>query len=130
MEGCLSFRQYLPLKTDNFGIKTCELCKSSSGYLWSLVVYTGKNTYFQSSLVTQEMNKTMDTVLHLMEPLLERGYTIWLDKFYNSPALGRLLKNKGTDCVGTLKINRKDVPKALKDAKLKKGEIFPSPLGQ
>jgi hypothetical protein len=65
----------------------------------------------------------MDIVLHLMEPLLEKGHTVWLDNFYNSPALGRLLKHEGTDCVGTLKINRKGVLKALKDAKLKKGEI-------
>jgi hypothetical protein len=123
-KGHLSFKQYLPLKAAKFGIKTYELCESSSGYLWSFVVYTFKDTCFQSSLLTQEMNKTTAIVLHVMEPLLEKGHTVWLDNFYNSPALARLLKHKGADCVGTLKINRKGVPKAIKDAKLKHGEII------
>jgi hypothetical protein len=83
----------------------------------------GKDTHFQSSLVTQEMNKTTAIVLHLIEPLLRKGYTVRLDNFYNSPALARLLKHNATDCVGTQKINRKGVPKAIKDAKLKKREI-------
>jgi hypothetical protein len=50
-KGRLSFKQYLPLKAAKFGIKTYELCDSVSGYLWSFVVYTGKDTHFQSSLV-------------------------------------------------------------------------------
>jgi hypothetical protein len=70
------------------------------------------------------MNKTTAIVLHLVEPLLEKGHTVWLDNFYNSPSLARLLKHKGTDCCGTLKINRKGVPKAIKDAKLNRGEII------
>jgi hypothetical protein len=32
-KGRLSFKQYLPLKAAKFGIKTYELCESSSGYL-------------------------------------------------------------------------------------------------
>jgi len=31
--GRLSFRQYIPLKSSKFGIKSYELCESSSGYL-------------------------------------------------------------------------------------------------
>jgi hypothetical protein len=69
------------------------------------------------------MNKTTAIVLHLIEPLLHKGYTVWFDNFYNSPALARLLKHNGTDCVGTLKVNRKGEPKVIKDAKLKKSEI-------
>jgi hypothetical protein len=96
----VSFKQYLPLKAAKFGIKTYELCDSVSGLLWSFVVYTGKDMHFQSSLVTQEMNKTTAIVLHLIEPLLDKGYTVWLDNFYNSPAVARLLKHNGTNCVG------------------------------
>ena len=32
-KGCLSIRQYLPLKASKFGIKTFELCESRTGYL-------------------------------------------------------------------------------------------------
>jgi hypothetical protein len=72
-KGRLSFKQYMPLKAAKFGIKTYELCEANSGYLWSLVVYTGKDAHFQSSLVTQEMNKTTAIVLYLVKPLLEKG---------------------------------------------------------
>jgi hypothetical protein len=40
----LSFKQYLPLKVPKFGIKTYELLEAITGYLWSFLVYTGKDT--------------------------------------------------------------------------------------
>jgi len=123
-KGRLSFKQYLPLKSSKFGIKTFELCESSSGYLWSFIVYTGKGTIIQSHIITENMNKTTAIVLKLLEPLLHKGYTVWMDNFYNSPALARTLKAVGTDCVGTLKLNRKGVPKKVKETKLKKGELI------
>ena len=51
--------------------------------------------------------------------------TLWIENFFNSPELARKLKIEHcTDCVGTLKLNRKNVPKELKDKKLEKGEII------
>ena len=37
-KGRLGFKQYLPLKTSKFGIKTYELRESVTGYLWSTLV--------------------------------------------------------------------------------------------
>jgi hypothetical protein len=85
------------------------------------LAYTGKDMYFQSSLIALEMNKTTASVLNLVEPLLDKGHTVWLDNFYNSPVMARLLMQKGTDSAGILKINRKGKPKAIKDAKLEEG---------
>ena len=43
----------------------------------------------------------------------------------NSPELARNLKiEHSSDCVGTLKLNRKNVPKEVKDKRLEKGEII------
>jgi hypothetical protein len=56
--------------------------------------------------------------------MLYKGYTVWLDNFYNSLALAKTLKAMGTDCVRTLKLHRKGVPKKLKERKLKKGELI------
>ncbi|XP_021932761.1 piggyBac transposable element-derived protein 4-like [Zootermopsis nevadensis] len=123
-KGRLSFKQYIPLKSSKFGIKTYELCESNSGYLWSFIIYTGKDTVFTSSLISEDTNKASAIVLSLAEPLLGRGHTLWMDNFYNAPALARILKSLKTDCVGTLRINRKDVPLAVKDKKLKKGELI------
>jgi len=50
---------------------------------------------------------------------------LWIDNFFNSPELARKLRIEHfTDCVGTLKLNRKNVPKEVKDKKLEKGEII------
>jgi hypothetical protein len=124
-KGRLSFKQYLPLKASKFGIKTYELCDSTTGYLWSFLVYTGKDTKLDSPLITADTPKTTAIVLKLIEPLLKQGRTVWMDNFYNSPSLARMLKvTYNTDCVGTLRLNRKDVPQKVKNTKLKKGEII------
>ena len=79
----------------------------------------------QSSLITPDTPKTAVVVLELLEPLFGRGHTLWIDNFFNSPELAWKLKIKpSTDCAGTLKLNRKNVPKEVKDKKLEKGEII------
>jgi hypothetical protein len=123
-KGRLSFRQYIPLKAAKFGIKTYELCESSSGYVWSFLVYTGKDMDLTTKVVTTAASKTAAIVVKLVEDLLGRGHTVWMDNFYNSPDLARFLKSKQTDCVGTLRDNRKNVPPAVKNMKLNKGEHF------
>jgi len=53
------------------------------------------------------------------------GHKLWIDNFFSSPELARKLKIKhSTDCVGTLKLNRKNVLKEVKDKKMEKGEII------
>jgi hypothetical protein len=78
-KGRLSFKMYLPLKASKFGIKTYELCDSKSGYLWSFLVYTGSETQLNSKLIRENTNKTTSIILHLVEPLLHRGHTLWMD---------------------------------------------------
>jgi hypothetical protein len=55
-------------------------------------------------------NKREAMVLKLTEPLLDHGHTFWMDNCFNSPNLAYFLKTKGTDCVGTLCVNIKNVP--------------------
>jgi len=49
-----------------------------------------------------------------------------MDNIYNLPALAQRQKNLKTDCVGTLRLSRKDVPQRVKEKKLKKGELVRS----
>ena len=87
----------------------------------SFSVYTGKNTVINSPLFSSETHKTAAIVLKLLEALVGKGFTLWRDNYYNSPDLALHLKLKhSTDCVGTMKITRKNIPKEVKDAKLKK----------
>ena len=78
---------------------------------------------FQTAFISGDTNKTAAIVLSLVEPLLKKGRTLWMDNFYNSPALAQRLKTLKTDCVGTLRLSRKDVPQTVKEKKLKKGEL-------
>ena len=48
---------------------------------------------------------------------------LWMDNFYNSPALAERLNSLKTDCVGTLRLSRKDVPQRVNQKKLKEGEL-------
>jgi hypothetical protein len=70
-KGCLSFKQYLPLKASKFGIKTYKLCDAITGYLWSFLVYAGKGTEIDPPLITADTNKTTATVLKMVEPLFK-----------------------------------------------------------
>jgi hypothetical protein len=123
-KGRLSFRIYLPLKSSKFGIKTFELCESNTGYLWKFIVYSGSETDIETTLDYGERNKMSSIVSKLIEDLLGKGYTLWMETYYNSPNRAAFLKRQGTNVAGTLRLNRKNVPSAIKNAKLKKGEII------
>jgi hypothetical protein len=90
--------------------------------LWRFIVYTGKDTDIQSTYITPNTPKTTAIVMKLTEPLLGKGYTVWTDNYYNSPELAHFLKRHNTDCLGTLRLNRKNAPQEVKTKKLKKGE--------
>jgi hypothetical protein len=82
------------------------------------------DTKFDSPLITADTNKTTAIVRKLVEPLLKQGQAVWMDNFYNSPSLAKTLKIvHKTDCVGTLKLNRKNVPIEVTNTKLKRGKI-------
>jgi len=92
MKKRLSFRQYIPLKSSKFRIKSYELFEFNSGYLWWFIIYTGKDTVFQVAFISNDKNKAAAIVLSLVEPVLKKNCTLWMDNFYNSPALAQRLK--------------------------------------
>ncbi|KAJ4448708.1 hypothetical protein ANN_00099 [Periplaneta americana] len=120
-KGRLAWVQYLPLKRAKFGIKTFILCESQTGYVWSLIVYTGKGTKFDEEF--KDMPQSSQIVLTLMKPLLNMGYCLTVDNFYTSPQLADILVSKRTDIYGTVRPTRKDMPPSFRSKKLNKGEI-------
>ncbi|KAF2893788.1 hypothetical protein ILUMI_12384 [Ignelater luminosus] len=106
-KGRLGWVQYIPLKRTRFGIKTYLLSESKSGYVYNFVIYTGK-----------------------VKPLLNKGYCLTMNSFYNSPQLADILVSKKTDVYGTLRANRKEVPKELSTTKILKGEVIGSQRGK
>uniref|UniRef100_A0A2H1VNZ4 SFRICE_040850 n=1 Tax=Spodoptera frugiperda TaxID=7108 RepID=A0A2H1VNZ4_SPOFR len=114
--GRLAFRQYIKNKAHKYGIKLYKLC-TPEGYTSAIVVYTGKGVTQPGKLHgTQIVKKLIDGLEHA-------GRIVIADNFYTSVDLAEdLLKNKTMMC-GTIRINRKRLPKTVICKKLKKGQI-------
>lgn len=59
-----------------------------------------------------------------MDGFLDSGHSLYTDNFYNSVDLAEQLLSRQTYCTGTLRIDRKNIPGEVKNAKLKKGEAI------
>lgn len=94
-KGRLLFKQYLPLKCHRFGLKLYKLCESTTGYTYRFQVYAGKDSQFTLPpgvlTPTCPLSATEKIVWFLMLPLLNKGYHLYCDNFYTSPALFDLL---------------------------------------
>src|SRR6218665_265623 len=123
-KGRLSMKQYIPLKRARFGIKIYALSESDSGYIWNAFIHIGTAMQLREAV---DGLKSSRIVLTLAEDLFGKGYCIFLDNWYSSPALYRQLALNKTDAVGTVRLNRKNMPLDLKK-KIKRGETICSPF--
>lgn len=115
--GRLAFRQYIKNKRHKFGIKLFKLC-IEDGYTYDFKIYCGaEKTNTTNSVPTS-------IVMGLCENLLDCGRTIYVDNYYTSIELAHKLLDRQTHLVGTLRKNRKGIPKDVIQKKLKKGEII------
>ena len=115
--GRLTFRQYIPNKTHRYGVKLFKLC-SMVGYTWALKVYSGK-----SQTGEREIGLAKNVCIELMKDLIGQGRTLYVDNFYTSYELANYCLQKQTHLVGTLRANKKHIPKEVLQAKLKRGEM-------
>lgn len=115
--GRLGFRQYIPGKRHKYGIKLFKLCCADS-YTYNIEIYQGKTDHSG----VNSLSKTV--VLELCQDYLNEGRTIVTDNFYTSLELATDLLKKKTHLVGTIRKNRKGLPKNVVTARLKKGEII------
>lgn len=112
----VSFRVYIKNKPNKYGIKLFEVCEANSGYTCNLEVYSG---------VSREANPdgpVVGVVTRLLEPYLNQGYTVYLDRYFTSVKLFDNLWQQDTLAVGTIMSNRRDLPQQAFAKKLKKGE--------
>ena len=71
---------------------------------------------------------THSVVIRHLEGLEGRGHHVYMDNFYSSPSLYKDLKDKGIGACGTVRLNRKGMPKEWtcknsKDDTLKIGDV-------
>lgn len=120
--GRVHFRVYIKNKPHRYGIKINELCEASSGYAWTFEVYTGKRDEQDGQDGQENVSPTNALVNRLIDPYLNKGHTLFVDRFFSSPQLFDDLFNEGTKAVGTVNSNRKGLPKQAFSQSLCKGD--------
>ncbi|XP_020298636.1 piggyBac transposable element-derived protein 4-like [Pseudomyrmex gracilis] len=116
-KGKLYFKQFLPLKRHRFGIKLFNLVDCKTGFLIDFIVYTGSDTDYEKF----GLGITGDIVAHFLKNFFNKGHVIYVDNWYSSPELAKFLHHRDTGIYGTVKKNRKFMPRL--ENKLNKGEI-------
>lgn len=119
-KGRLAFLQYMPKKPQKWGMKAWVLADSANGYIWNWKLYTGK----EESVPASDLGLAHRVVLDLLDDdrLKSKGYRVFTDNFYSSPALFRDMLKDGFEACGTVRSNRKGIPDEVKTARLRKGE--------
>jgi hypothetical protein len=121
-KGRLRFRQYNPSKPARFHVKLFQVCEASSSYVVGYKVFTGTGSCHRDNIsLDPEATTTTKTVLTLLEDcnLLHKSHTVYMDNYYNSPALlDELLERETLGC-GTVRSNRKGLPKSIVKANMK-----------
>ena len=116
--GRLLFKQYIQTKRHRFGIKLFILCDCKTGIILDLIVYTGTNIDIDTK---DQLGVSGAVVKKMLEGYLDLGHKLYTDNWYTSPSLSLFLHNRKTGTCGTVRKNRKGMPKSAE--KLKKGDI-------
>uniref|UniRef100_A0A8C5PK49 PiggyBac transposable element-derived protein domain-containing protein n=1 Tax=Leptobrachium leishanense TaxID=445787 RepID=A0A8C5PK49_9ANUR len=121
-KGRLGFKQYIPSKRSRYGVKVYKLCDSKSGYTQAFRVYEGKDSSLDPPGCPEHMGTSGKIVWDLLFPLMNKGYHLYVDNFYTSVPLFKLLYCFDTAACGTVRKNRVGFPAQLVRTRLKRGE--------
>lgn len=111
-KGRSSLKQYMPKKTIKRGFKVWARCDATSGYLYKFDIYSGKGDN------TEDEGLGFNVVMKLSRELPENTL-IAFDNFFTSCNLMDALYERKIFAVGTVRINRKDLPNMMKKAQSK-----------
>lgn len=60
--------------------------------------------------------------MNLAEPVLDFGHKLFVDNWYNSPGLCQRLMTRNTHCIGTVNLERVNMPEDFDSVQLEMGE--------
>ena len=117
-KGRSSIKQYIPSKPHKWGYKI--YCLASEDYLLHFEVYEGKEDD------PSESGATYDTVIRMTQQYQNQQLILFTDNWFTSPTLMNALKQRGIRMCGSVRSNRKGMPKIPKNAikALTKGECI------
>lgn len=116
-KGRLAFKQFMPLKRHRFGIKLFILCDTETDYVLDIIVYVGCGTEIED---LYNLGVSGAFVTTLLKDYIGKGHSVFLDNWYSSPSLFQVLHKNKINACGTVRKNRKQMPKFTK--RLNKGE--------
>ena len=115
-KGRLSWKQSILKKRACFGFKIYLVNESESGY--KSLLYKGKE--MTEKLAGDYKYVATKIVMDLMHDLLDISHTLFIDNWYSSFELSKLLLSHSTDTVCTIHADCKDLPAQVKKKKGKK----------
>ena len=125
-KGRSTLKQYMPKKPIKRGYKVWAQCDAKTGYIYVFDIYIGKADENASS----EEGLGYNVIMKLCEGV-PRNTLVAFDNFFTGiPLMNDLLIKKGIYAVGTVRLNRKDLPEKLlpknknKNEKLGKHEFM------
>jgi len=115
-KGRSRIKQYMPMKPHKWGYKI--YCLASDNYILRFEIYEGR---VEEKSAT---GATYDTVLRMIEPYQGKEHILFADSWFSSPTLLDALKQRGIRYCGSVRSNRRGLPKISdNDIKaLKRGE--------
>lgn len=112
-------KQYMQNKPVKRGFKMWCRADARTGYLFQFDIYTGKKR------TGPEIGLGESVVFQLTQQLVGLGCEIYFDNFFNSPMLQYTLAQQNIKSCGTVRIQRKHIPKNLPlDRDMKRGDIY------
>lgn len=110
--GRCRFKMYLPSKPVKYGLKIMILADVKTHYFYNGYVYSGKDSDGANLDENfKKFDKPTQAVLRLAEPLFTSNRNITGDNWFSSVPLVEKLLEYGLTYVGTLKKNKKEIPK-------------------
>lgn len=105
--GRCPFRQYLLAKPDKYGMKVFLLADCEPGYIFNDIPYPGKS----DSATSPTTGLADQMVKALSKDLWNAGRNITADNYFIDFGSTEELLNHQTTYVGTLRKNKRDIPK-------------------
>nr|XP_022908188.1 piggyBac transposable element-derived protein 4-like [Onthophagus taurus] len=110
--GRFTFVQYMPSKPAKYGLKIFWMCESTSGYILDGLVYVGRQPG-----EPPHKNLGLEVVQTLVRGIHNSGRNLTIDNFFTSVPLATYLLDKNITVVGTLRQNKRDIPREMKASK-------------
>jgi len=122
--GRSCMKQYIKQKASKWGFKAFILAEARSGYVYDWILYEGKQG------PTPKKNLAANIVTQLVRGLENKGHRLYTDNYYTSVDLALSLMDKQIGLTGTIRSNRKKLPKeVLKKKDVERGQILTARSG-